>query len=275
MHLSAWENIWRRFIFKGLFISIQSGHSGTIRICRKQELKQKGCYPDQRESSYPSLERKTMGETAWREALAGTGHSQTVGPLQRGIQGICTLMSLYSLSPISCWYFPLTTPNCKTEAKGYHRFSPLRSAPQYRETSGHGWKWMWRDKEKTSTRAETETHMLPLWDYSKLWCVYRASLIAQLVKNVPAMQETWVQSLGWEDPLEKERLPTPVFWPAWRIPWTVESTGSQRVRHNWTTLTFTFHVIFIKWGIRMRQEQLQGPQHSPSCSPRVPKAHST
>ena len=41
----------------------------------------------------------------------------------------------------------------------------------------------------------------------------RASLVAQLVKNLPAMQETWVQPLGWEDPLEKERLPTPVSWP--------------------------------------------------------------
>ena len=40
----------------------------------------------------------------------------------------------------------------------------------------------------------------------------RASLVAQLVKNLPAMQETWVQPLGWEDPLEKERLPTPVSW---------------------------------------------------------------
>ena len=37
--------------------------------------------------------------------------------------------------------------------------------------------------------------------------------MAQLVKNLPAMQETWFQSLGWEDPLEKEKLPTPVFWP--------------------------------------------------------------
>ena len=40
---------------------------------------------------------------------------------------------------------------------------------------------------------------------------YRASLIAQLVKNPPAMQETLVQFLGWEDPLEKGRVPTPVF----------------------------------------------------------------
>ena len=41
-----------------------------------------------------------------------------------------------------------------------------------------------------------------------------ASLVTQLVKNPPAMCETWVWSLGWEDPLEKgKRLPTPVFWP--------------------------------------------------------------
>ena len=47
-----------------------------------------------------------------------------------------------------------------------------------------------------------------------------ASLVDQLVKNLPAMQETWVQSLGWEDPLEKG--PTPNFSSlACRIPWTV------------------------------------------------------
>ena len=46
------------------------------------------------------------------------------------------------------------------------------------------------------------------------------SLVAQLVKNQPAMQETWVQSLGWEDPLEKETA-THSYILAWRIPWTV------------------------------------------------------
>ena len=40
-----------------------------------------------------------------------------------------------------------------------------------------------------------------------------ASLVAQLVKNLPTMWETWVRSLGWEDPWRRERLPTPVFWP--------------------------------------------------------------
>ena len=47
-----------------------------------------------------------------------------------------------------------------------------------------------------------------------------ASLVAQLVKNLPAMQEIWVRSLGWEDPLEKEKA-THSSTLAWRIPWTV------------------------------------------------------
>ena len=50
--------------------------------------------------------------------------------------------------------------------------------------------------------------------------VKRASLVAQLVKNPPAMQETWVWSLGWEDPLEKGKA-THSSIPAWRIPWAV------------------------------------------------------
>ena len=63
-----------------------------------------------------------------------------------------------------------------------------------------------------------------------------ASLVAQMVKHLPAMQETRVQSLCWEDPLEKEMTthPTPL---AWKIPWTKEpgrlqSMGLQRVSHD-------------------------------------------
>jgi len=46
-----------------------------------------------------------------------------------------------------------------------------------------------------------------------------ASLVAQLVKNLPAMRETWVRSLGWKDPLEKGKA-THSSVLAWRIPWT-------------------------------------------------------
>ena len=59
----------------------------------------------------------------------------------------------------------------------------------------------------------------------------RASLVAQLVKNIPAMQETWVLSLGWEDTLKKGKA-THSSILAWRTPWTMQSMGSQRVRHD-------------------------------------------
>ena len=60
--------------------------------------------------------------------------------------------------------------------------------------------------------------------------------MVQIVKNLPAMQETWVPSLGQEDPLEKG-MATHSSTLAWRILWTEEpgglqSTGSQRVRHD-------------------------------------------
>ena len=51
-----------------------------------------------------------------------------------------------------------------------------------------------------------------------------ASLVAQMVKNLSARQETWIRSLGWEDPLEKG-MATHSSIPAWRIPWTEELGG--------------------------------------------------
>ena len=54
------------------------------------------------------------------------------------------------------------------------------------------------------------------WPLQYSW----ASLVAQLVKNLPAVQETWVRSLGWEDPLEKGKA-TQSSILVWRIPWTV------------------------------------------------------
>ena len=59
-----------------------------------------------------------------------------------------------------------------------------------------------------------------------------ASLVAQTVEKPPTMQETWVRSLGWEDPLEKGKAAQSSIL-AWRIPWTEESTvQSQRVGHG-------------------------------------------
>ena len=71
------------------------------------------------------------------------------------------------------------------------------------------------------------------------------SLVAQMVKHLSTMRETWVWSLGQEDLLEKAMAPHSSIL-AWRIPWMEEagglqSMGSQRVRHDWaTSLSFTF-----------------------------------
>ena len=75
----------------------------------------------------------------------------------------------------------------------------------------------------------------------------RASLVAQRLKRLPAMRETWVRSLGQEDPLEKE-MATHSSILAWRIPWTEEPGGlqsmeSHRVRHDRATSLSTFFFL--------------------------------
>ena len=73
----------------------------------------------------------------------------------------------------------------------------------------------------------------PLW-YS--W----ASLVAQMVKNPPTMQETWVQSLDWEDPLEKGKA-THSSILAWRIPWT----AVHGVAKSWTQLNTNAFTLWL------------------------------
>ena len=81
------------------------------------------------------------------------------------------------------------------------------------------------------------------------------SLVAQMVKHLSTMRETWVQSLGWEDILEKE-VATHSSILAWKIPWTEEpgrlqSMGSQRVRYNWPTSLYS--VINNSWPVQCTQ----------------------
>ena len=66
------------------------------------------------------------------------------------------------------------------------------------------------------SRAST----LAILRYQQSYGFLRASLVAQLVKNPPAMPEMWVQSLGWDDPLEKGTA-THASILAWRTPWTI------------------------------------------------------
>ena len=85
-----------------------------------------------------------------------------------------------------------------------------------------------------------------MWGEMKNGLLFGASLAAQLVKNLPAMWETQVQSLGREDPLEKE-MATHSSILAWRIPWTKEpgrlqSMGSQRDTTEWLTHLTCSHI---------------------------------
>ena len=95
---------------------------------------------------------------------------------------------------------------------------------------------------------ESSGALEPDWGFGVHHPSYGASLIAQSVKNLPAVQETWVRSLGWEDPLEKE-MATHSSILAWKIPWTEEpgglqSMGSQRVG---TTEQLTLQLQPILW----------------------------
>ena len=76
------------------------------------------------------------------------------------------------------------------------------------------------DTQKPQKR-NTETKMISL-----TLLPIQASLVAQLLKHPPAKWETWVRSLGWEDPLEKGKATHPSIL-AWRIPWTVKSCSVQ------------------------------------------------
>ena len=80
-----------------------------------------------------------------------------------------------------------------------------------------------------------------------------SSLVAQTVKHLPTMRETWVQSLGREDPLEKE-MATPSSTLAWEIPWMEEpgrlqSVGSQRVIYDWATSPYLTFSILSDWDL--------------------------
>ena len=95
------------------------------------------------------------------------------------------------------------------------------------------------------------------------------SLVAQLVKNPAAIWETWVQSLGWEDPWEKRKA-TYSSILAWRIPWTVQSMGSQRVGQNSAPFTFTFIISSRQpnpSSLSSGSYPLSPTQLLPSCTP--------
>ena len=109
--------------------------------------------------------------------------------------------------------------------------------------------------EQQSSNINIEYLTVAFWgqvvDTVFLSLFLRASLVAQMVKHLPALRETWVWSPGGEDPLEKEMATHSSIF-AWKIPWMEEpdrlqSVGSQRVGHDWaTSLSFHFSLFLIR-----------------------------
>ena len=110
--------------------------------------------------------------------------------------------------------------------------------------------------------AVTWVALISVYVIKPLLTSKHVSLVAQTIKNLPAMQETWVQSLGWEDPLEKDMATHPST-VTWRIPWTEEpgelqSTGSQKSRTRLSSKHFHFQRVI--WGEALRSLLLQETQ---------------
>ena len=108
---------------------------------------------------------------------------------------------------------------------------------------------------------------------SDLWI--DSSLVAQRLKHLPPMRETWVQSLGQEDPLEKEMV-THSSILAWRIPWTekpgrLQSTGSQRVRMTERLHITSHHIKKIRNLVKTLAGRKQKGMFSFSHRPRFTK----
>ena len=101
--------------------------------------------------------------------------------------------------PLSLWLSPLTAPTPWMSLTPWGLHHPLPAA------------FLWKRQPLELCQGKN----------SSVWCLpsSRASPVAQMVKNLPALQETWVRSLGWEEPLEKEMV-THSSILAWKIPWT-------------------------------------------------------
>ena len=123
---------------------------------------------------------------------------------------------------------------CQTSTWISHRYTYI---PSLLNLSPHSTPLGWY---RTPVWVSWAIQQIPVGYLFYIWsCKFWASLVAQLVKNPLAIRETYVQSLGWEGPLEKGKA-THSSILAWRMPWTVYSLGSQRVGHSWEIFTYLF-----------------------------------
>ena len=146
-----------------------------------------------------------------------------------------TYLSLGSfLKPIAVTkdmkHYDCPGPDCVT--------SILEEQPPFKNCIEREWSKEWGCSRTTRVLLSQEGRVYTGSAQAIKTCytLWRASLVAQMVKHLPAMQETWVRSPDQEDPLEKE-IATHSSTLAWKIPWMEEpgrlqSVGSQRVRHN-------------------------------------------
>ena len=119
---------------------------------------------------------------------------------------------------------------------------PLKLKPPHRVFS-----WELHNHDKTKSLFIQQIfieHLVGVFPSWKL--ILGASLVAQMVKNLPVMQETRVQSLGWDDPLEEE-MTTHSSTLSWRIPWTEEPGGLQSMGHKeLDTTKWIIHTVDVK-----------------------------
>ena len=114
-----------------------------------------------------------------------------------------------------------------------HHYTDRRRRPR----KGRTWPWSPSFPPQTSSLSTAPCWLgkgLGPWTWERL----SGDLVAQMVKNLPAMRETRIQSLGQEEPLEKDMAARSSIL-AWRVPWTEESMESQRVGHDWRDFTHT------------------------------------
>ena len=150
------------------------------------------------------------------------------------------------------------------------RIKPGSPALQVDSCTGGGFFTNWAMREiqiKTTIRYYITSMRMATWkkkktENNKCWqrcgmtgvlvhCWWECRVVAQMVKRLSTVQETWVQSLSWEDPLE-EGMATHSSVVAWKIPWTEEpgslqSMGSQRVGHDWATSLLHFASLSVKY----------------------------
>ena len=138
-----------------------------------------------------------------------------------------------------------------------HAPSPFLCAPMAAWTPGEGRSSKSTCKEHLDTTSEgvrerVSAHRIFAIDpkvsqntlLHDIWCYI--TLVAQMVKNLPAMWETWVQSLGWEDPLE-QGIASHSSILAWRIPWIEKPSRLQSMGSQSQTRLSDFHFHFLSF----------------------------